>query len=142
MASQLVLRQQLEEKKAQLGDIVHQISAINLKICKLSQKFTKEAGKIQKRLSKVQFSRPRGNPANQWPHCPMTNRVQAFYQSKERKETQLRQNKDLLKQTFDHSKAILTYERLVFENEKRDIGSQIRQIRIQLNLPINLDNLY
>ena len=51
MASQLVLSQQLEEKKAQLEDIVHQISAINLKICKLSQKFTKEAGKIQKRLS-------------------------------------------------------------------------------------------
>ena len=142
MATQLVLRQQLEEKKTQLEVIEQQISTINQKICKLSQKFNKEANKIQQRINKAQASRPRGNPANQWPHCPMTNRVQAFYQSKERKETQLRQNKDLLKQTFDHSKAILTYERLVFENEKRDIGSQIRQIRIQVNLPINLNNLY
>ena len=123
MVSQLVLSQQLEEKKAQLEDIVHQISAINLKICKLSQKFTKEAGKIQKRLSKVQFSRPRGNPANQWTHRPMTNRVQAFYQSKERKETRLRQEKDLLKQTFDHNRAVLTHEKNILANSQFDLES-------------------
>ena len=142
MSSQQNLREQLAFKNFQIEDIVQKISALSLRIVQLSQKFYRDAAKIQQKINKVQFSRPRGNPANQWPHCPMTNRVRAFYLSKERKETQLRQDKDLLKQTFDHSKAILTCERLVLENEKSNIESQIRQIRIQLNLPINLDNLY
>ena len=133
MASQLVLRQNLEEKKTQLEVIEQQILAINQKICKLSQKFNHDAAKIQKKITKVQFSRPRGNPANQWPHCPMTNRVQIFYQAKERKETMLRQQKDLLKQTFDHSRAILTCERQTLVNAQFDLESQIRILNIQIH---------
>ena len=86
MSSQLALRQQLEEKEAQLEVTVHKISVINQKNFKLTQKFTVEAGKIQKRLSKLQASRPRGNPANQWPHRPMNSNLRAFYQAKEAKE--------------------------------------------------------
>ena len=38
----------------------------------------------------------------------MTNRIRTFYVIKERKESDLRKNKDLKQQTFDHEKAILT----------------------------------
>ena len=133
MASQLVLRQQLQEKTAQLEVIVLEISAISQKILKLSQKFTKEAVKIQKRLSKVQASRHRGNPANQWPHRPMTSSLRAFYQAKEGKERSLWQDKNLLRQVFDHDRAILTCQRSTFSNAEHDIESQIRILKIQLH---------
>ena len=133
MSSQLALRQQLEEKEAQLEVTVHKISVINQKNFKLTQKFTVEAGKIQKRLSKLQASRPRGNPANQWPHRPITDNLRAFYQSKENKERQLWQKKDLLRQVFDHNRAILVSQRSVLTNSEHDIQSQIRLLRIQIN---------
>ena len=133
MASQLVLRQQLQEKTAQLEVIVLEISAISQKILKLSQKFTKEAVKIQKRLSKVQASRHRGNPANQWPHRPMTSSLRAFYQAKESKERKIWQSKSLLQQVFDHDKAILTSQRSVLSNEEHDLEFQIQLIRIRLH---------
>ena len=132
-ARQLALQQQLGEKEAQLADVVHKLSIINLNIHKLTQKFNIEAQRIHRRISKVQASRPRGNPANQWPHCPMTPRVSAFYQTKEFKETELRKNKDLLKQVYDHKRAILTSQCLVLKNEQFDLESQIRLIRIQLH---------
>ena len=50
MAKQLVLKQQLEQKEALLKDVVQKISAINLSIFKLTQKFIIEAGKIQQKL--------------------------------------------------------------------------------------------
>ena len=84
MANQQQLRDLLEAKKVQLVLIDHNISLIVLQIRKLSLKFYKEDAKVQQKINKVQFSRPRGNPANQWPHTPMTNRVRAFYQVKER----------------------------------------------------------
>ena len=133
VAKQLALKQQLCEREALLEDTVEKISAINLKIFKLTQKFTTEIGKIQLRLSKVQASRPRGNPANQWPHRPMTNRLSIFYQTKERKERGLWQRKNLLQQAFDHDRAILTSQRLVLTNLEHDIESQIRIIKIQLH---------
>ena len=142
MSSNHSLREQLEAKKCQDEAITLKISAIVLSIPKLSQKFFKETAKIQNKINKVQFSRPRGNPANQWPHCPMTSRVRAFYQIKDRKERDLRIQKDLIQHIFNHDKAILTSQRLVLENEQHDIKSRIRLIRIQLNLPVNLDNLY
>ena len=133
MSNQQSLREQVATKEIQITDIVEKISTLNLRISILSEKFNHEAAKIQQKITKVQFSRPRGNPANQWPHCPMTHRVQTFYQSKERKETRLRQQKDLLKQTFDHDKAILTCERQVLANAKFDLESQIRILNIQIH---------
>ena len=133
MANQQNLKEQRAAKEAEIEVIVQKISSINRRIFQLSQKYTSESAKIQHKLTRVQYSRPRGNPANQWPHRPMTNSVRNFYQIKERKEREVMQNKDLLKQTYDHSKAILTTQRLVLENAKFDIESQIRQIDIQLH---------
>ena len=93
------LRQQLSKKEAQLEVIVQKISAANLNIYKLSQKFYIEAAKIQQSLSKVQASRPRGNPANQWPHRPMTPSLRGFFQAKENKERKLWQKKKKKKST-------------------------------------------
>ena len=133
MASQQHLRELVRDKTAEIEVIQHNISLILVKIHKLSQKFYKEDTKIQHKINKVQFSRPRGNPANQWPHTPMTSRVRVFYQIKERKETELRQSQDLLKQTFHHNRAILTTERLVLQNAQSDLESQIRLLNIQLH---------
>ena len=136
MASQRnlqLMKEQLEAKKVQLEAFEHDISSLALKIHKLSQKFQKENAKIQHKIDKVQFSRPRGNPANQCPHSPMTIRVRAFYQIKERKETELRQNQDLLRQTFHHNRAILTTQKNVLQNSQSDIESQIRLLNIQLH---------
>ena len=133
MSSQQFLREQVTIKDAQIEDLVHKISPLNLRILCLSQKYNGEADKIQRKITKVQFSRPRGNPANQWPHRPMTPRVQVFYQTKESKESRLRQEKDLLKQTFDHSKAILTCQRQVFANAQFDLESQVRILKIQIH---------
>ena len=83
IANQNALKQQLSEKEEQLEDIVLRISAVVVKISKLSQNFFREAAKIQRSLNKVQASRPRGNPANQWPHRPITGRISAFYQAKD-----------------------------------------------------------
>ena len=121
MSSQQGLLEQVNLKEIQIEDIVHKVSAINLRIQNLSLKYNRDSFKIQLQITKGQFSRPRGNPANQWPHRPMTPRIQAFYQSKERKESRLRQEKDLLKQTFDHGKAILTCERQVLANAQFDL---------------------
>ena len=142
MASEHSLREQLDAKKVQVESIVHKISVIVLSIQKLSQKLFKETAKIQHKINKVQFSRPRGNPANQWPHCPMTSRVHAFYQIKDRKERDLHIHKDLFKHIFNHDKAFLTSRRQVLENEQRDIECQVRIINIQLHQPINFDNLF
>ena len=132
-ARQLALQQQLGEKEAQLADVVHKLSIINLNIHKLTQKFNIEAQRIHRRISKVQASRPRGNPANQWPHRPMTSRINAFYQAKEDKEHLLWQKKDLLRQVFNHDRAILTSQRSVLTNTEHDIESQIRILNIQIH---------
>ena len=132
-ARQLALQQQLGEKEAQLADVVHKLSIINLNIHKLTQKFNIEAQRIHRRISKVQASRPRGNPANQWPHRPMTSRINAFYQAKEDKEHLLWQKKDLLRQVFNHDRAILTSQRSVLTNTEHDIESQIRILKIQIH---------
>ena len=132
-SKQIALRQQLGERQVQLENIVKKISAVNLTIYKLTLKFNKEANKIQQQLNRVLASRPRGNPANQWPHRPMTNRLSAFYQVKERKERELWQKKSLLRQVFDHERAILTSQRLVLTNSEHDIESQIRIIKIQIH---------
>ena len=105
----------------QTEDILLRISSLNRRIPQLSQKFTAEAAKIQHKLNKVQISRP------------ITNRISAFYQVKERKERELMQSKDLLQLTFDHNKAILTTQRLALENAKFHIESQIQLINIQLH---------
>ena len=133
MPSQLILREQVALKNAQIDDIVSKISALTHCILNLSLKYNRDAAKLQRQITKVQFSRPRGNHANQWPHPPMTSRVQAFYQAKERKETRLRQEADLLKQTFDHSKAIMTCERNVLANAQFDLESQVRILNIQIH---------
>ena len=133
MASQQILREQVTSKELQIQVIVNKISALTLNIFNLSQQYNFVAGRLDRRITKVQFLRPRGNPANQWPHCPMTPRIQAFYQSKERKEARLRQEKDLLKQTHDHGIAILTSERQVLTNAKFDLESQIRILKIQIH---------
>ena len=133
MANQNALKQQLSEKEEQLEDLVLRISAVVVKINKLSQKFFREAAKIQQRLNKVQSSRPRGNPANQWPHRPITGRISAFYQAKENKERKLWQDKDLLRQVFDHNRAILTSQKLILTNAEHDIKSQIRLLKIQIH---------
>ena len=132
MANKVDLKNQLREKEAQLEEVVHQIAAVNLKISKLSHKFFNEDGRVQQRLNRVQASRPRGNPANQWPHRPITDNLRAFYQSKENKERQLWQKKDLLRQVFDHNRAILVSQRLALTNSEHDIQSQIRLLRIQI----------
>ena len=132
MPSQQSLREQVATKKAQIEDIVQKISALTHRIHTLYAKYNLDAVKIQRQTTKVQFSRPRGNAANQWPHRPMTNRVQAFYQAKKRKETRLRQEKDLLNQTFDHSKAIMTCEKNVLTNAQFDLESQVRILNIQI----------
>ena len=121
MSSQRNLKEQVTSKELQLEVISNKISSLNLQILNLSQKYNFDADKLQRKITKVQFSQPRGNPANQWPHCPMTPRIQAFHQSKGRKESRLRQEKDMLKQTFDHGKAILTCERQVLANAQFDL---------------------
>ena len=133
MTSHHNLRDQLTAKKLQVLDIERKVSNINLDLFQLTQRFHTDSTKIQKKIDRVQFSRPSGNPANQWPHRPMTTRISAFYQVKERKETQLRKSKDLLKLAYEHSRAIFTSQRLALENDKFDIESQIRQILIQLH---------
>ena len=133
MSSQQHLKDQVTSKELLIEEIVQKISALNIRIHHLSQRYYLDAAQIQRRITKVQFSRPRGNPANQWPHRPMTPRIQAFYQSKERKESRLRQEKDLLKQTFDHGKAILTCEKNALANTQFDLKSQVRILRIQIH---------
>ena len=100
MSSQQFLREQVTIKDAQIEDLVHKISPLNLRILRLSQKYNREADKIQRKITKVQFSRPRGNPANQWPHRPMTPRVQVFYQTKESKEFKTTTGKGFIKANF------------------------------------------
>ena len=133
MSNQQCLRQQVTLKEAQIVDIVDKISELTTRINNLSQKYNRDAFKIQQKITKVQFSRPRGNPANQWPHCPITPRLQAFYQSKERRESRLRQEKDLLKQSYDHSRSILTCQRQALANTQFDLESQIRILKIQIH---------
>ena len=135
MASQQQLKELVSTKELQLQSIYQKISSLVLQICKLSLKFYKEDAKIHRKIVKVQFSRPRGNPANQWPHSPMTSRVRAFYQIKEQKETELRQTQALLKQTFHHNKAILINQRQELANAQSNIESQIRLLKIQLHWP-------
>ena len=132
MSSQQSLKEQVDTKKTEIDEIAQKISALTHRIHTLSVKYNIEAAKVQRKITKVQFSRPRGNPANQWPHRPMTHRIQAFYQAKERKETSLRQQKDLLKQTFDHSRAIMTCEQNILANAKFDLESQVRILSIQI----------
>ena len=137
MATNQTLKDQLATKNVQLQVIVHQIDTIKKNIYKLSQKFLSESAKLQNRINKVQFSRPRGNPSNQWPHCPMTSRIRAFYVVKERKESDLRKNKELRQQTFDHDKSILTSRLIPLRQDRHELESQIKMINIQLNNPIN-----
>ena len=133
MTSQQSLRDHVALKEIQIEDIVQKISALNASIYHLSQKYNFDAAHIQRRITKVQFSRPRGNPANQWPHRPMTAQLQVFYQAKERKESRLRKEKDLLKQTYDHAKAILTCEKNALASAQFDLESQIRILKIQIH---------
>ena len=130
----VLLREQLNTKSSEIQYILQKVSALNSKINRLAQKYHSEASKLQIRIDKVQFSRPRGNPSDLWPHCPMTDRVRLFYQNKERKERSLRADKNLLKMTFDHSRAILLTQRLNLENAQRDLESQIRLIQIRFHL--------
>ena len=139
MASKQTLRDQLTAKSTQINVIVEQISNILQSVHKLSQKFLSESNKLQHRINKVQFSRPRGNPSNQWPHCPMTSRIHVFYQIKDRKERDLRNSKDLKQQIFDHEKAILTSRRSILEEEKHVLESQVKLINIQLHNYVNYD---
>ena len=141
MSSNQDLGEQLEAKKCLAQSITVKITAIELSIYKLSQKFYSENAKIQHKITKVQFSKPKGNQANQWPHCPMTPRIRSFYQIKDRKECDLRKRKELLHHIFNHDKAILTSEKQALVNEESDIRSQIRIIKIRLNQKIDLDNL-
>ena len=131
--SQKALTENLAVKRSQIEDLEQKISGINISIHRLSQKFHQEAAKIQHKITKIQFSRPRGNPAHHWPHRPMTSQVRAFYQVKDRKEGELRRSQNLLKQTFDHDKALLTSSRLVLESALFDLESQVRLINIQLH---------
>ena len=131
---------ELLAKQAQLSDVTQKILSVNIDIQILTLKFSTDSNKIHNKLSKVQLSRPRGNPANYWPHRPMTNRISLFYQTKERKVSLLNQRKELLKLTFEHSRAILVNQKLVLISEQRDVESQIKLIRIRLGLPINLLN--
>ena len=126
------LRDQLAAKQVLNEDISQKISGINLQIYVMSQKFFSEAAKIQNHITKVQLSRPRGNPAYQWPHCAITPRIRNFYRNKELKERELWSKRDQLKQTYDHEKAILTTQRRVLEDEQFDAESQIRILLIQI----------
>ena len=137
MAYNQTLKDQLVAKNTQVQVIVQQINNINLAIHRLTEKFNVESNKLQHRIDKVQFSRPRGNPSNYWPHSPMTDRIRAFYVIKERKESDLRRVKDSKRQTFDHEKAILTSRLLPLTKDKHELESQIKKINIQLNNPIN-----
>ena len=130
---QSVLLAQAATKKSQIEVCEQQISAINLRVYKLTQSFNTNAAKLQQKINKVQFSRPRGNPANQWPHRPMCIRVQLFYEIKEAKEQKLSRDKDLLKQTYDHKRAILSAQKLSLENAQFDLESELRQVNIQLH---------
>ena len=131
---------ELLSKQTRLEVVTTQILEINDEIQKITFQFNTQAHKIQSRISKVQLSRPRGNPANYWPHCPMTPRINLFYQAKERKEKLLSQSKEILKLTFEHNRAIIINRKLILINEQSDIESQIKLIRIRLGLPINLCN--
>ena len=126
----------LLDKQTRHEELTQQILVINVDLQKITLQFNTEANRIQSRITKIQFSRPRGNPANYWPHRPMTNRIHLFYQAKEKKESSIRHNKEMLKLTFEHDRAILTSLKLVLINKQSDLTSQIRLIRIRLGLPI------
>ena len=130
------LTSELLVKQVRLNCLTQQISLILVDIHKLTLKFNAESNRLQIKISKVQFSRPRGNPANYWPHRPMTNRIRLFYQSKENKESSLRQNQEMVKLTFEHNRAILVQRKLVLLNEKSDLESQIKLIKIRLGHPV------
>ena len=106
MDNKQTLRDELTAKNTQIDLIVHQISLILSSIHRLSLKFNSESAKVKHRINKVSSSMPRGNPRNQWPHRPMTERIRAFYQIKDRKESQLWNSKSRLRLVFDHEKAI------------------------------------
>ena len=114
-------------------EVSKQLSEIYLKIRVMSQQFYSDANKLHCKITKVQLSRPRGSQANQWPHCPMSLRVQQFYQAKDIKERALWTKKDNLRRLFDHEKAILTSQTLQLENLILDYEAKIRQLNIQIN---------
>ena len=62
MSSQPKLQDQLNTKKVQLEVTVQKILSIGQNIHQLTQIFHTEAAKLQAKITKVQFSRPRGNP--------------------------------------------------------------------------------
>ena len=132
------LHSELLPMQAKLDEVTRQVQAVNGRIQIITLKFNTEANKLRNRISKVQLSRPRGNPLNYWPHCPMTNRINLFYQTKERKLSILTQRKEVLRLTYEHDRAILVNQKLVLISEQRDIESQIKLIRIRLGLPIKL----
>ena len=132
------LSRDLLSKQTHLAAVTHQITTININIQALTHKFNIEANKIKAKLTRVQLSRPTGNPANYWPHRPMTNRINLFYQTKERKVSSLTQRQEMLTLTFEHNRAILLSQKLALNSEQSDIESQIKLIRIRLGLPINL----
>ena len=102
------------------------------RIGKLTNKFGQESNKLQKKLTNPNF-RDHGNPANQLPHVPMTNKMRIFHRNKEMKETKLRQDKNLLQQTYHHERALLTSQRLTLENAHIDIESEFKTINIKLH---------
>ena len=124
-------RDELTTKQIRVSEIQEKLSSLNSQLHNLSRKFHIEAGKLQQQIQKVQFSRPRGNPANYWPHRPMTTRIQLFYEAKERRESFLRKNKDILKLSFDHSKAIITSEKKILDSELFDLESQMRLLKVR-----------
>ena len=124
-------KSELTARQVEIASILEKIISLDLELFKLIQRFNVETGKLHTQIHKIQFSRPRGNPANIWPHRPMTDRVRLFYQAKESRETFLRRNKDLLKLSFDHSKAIITSRKSVLENDIHDLESQIRLLQVR-----------
>ena len=130
MMSRINPKCEFTTRQDEIACIQAKISSIDIELFKLTQNFHIQAGKLQRQINKVQFSRPRGNPANIWPHRPMTTRVRQFYQAKEGCETFLRNNMDLLKLSFDHSKAIITSKKAILESELSDTESQIKLLKI------------
>ena len=55
----VLLQEQLSAKTSQIEDILRKVSVLNLRINSLSQKFHSDASKLQVRIDRVQFSRPR-----------------------------------------------------------------------------------
>ena len=88
---------------------------------------------LQAKITETQNMRPRGRPQNNWPSVPMTNEQRQFWDKKEKKETQLRQEKYALEQQHSRERTVLTNQKRQLQMQEQTLESKMRIIKIKLH---------